>query len=87
MSSSAVAAAPSRAAAPRNTARRNQRGPSMPVNRAGCRPPVPSDAVTWARSSGPNGPSASSTSPPDWLMDDLICARTSAHRPPLRGAA
>ena len=48
---------------------------------------VPSEAMTWARSSGPNGPSASSTSPPDWLMDERIWARTSSHRPPLRGAA
>ncbi len=39
----------------------------------------PSDDLTWARSSMPNGPSASSTRPPDWLIDDLIWR---AHRRP-----
>ena len=56
MSSRAVAASPGLAAAPRNTARRNQRGPSIPVNRAGWRAPEPSDALTCARSSTPKGP-------------------------------
>ncbi len=70
-SSTFSAASTSAVAAPPITPRRNQRGPSTPMNRARRLPAVPSAPAatgTSASSSGPRGPSRSSTRPPCWRI-------------------
>src|SRR5436190_14577855 len=72
--------------------RRNQRGPSTPRKRTGSsaprRPPWTGSAgVIRARSSTPNGPSASALWPPLLATSAAISCLISSHRPPLFGAA
>jgi hypothetical protein len=88
-SSRVVAASVSTAARPVTTPRRNQRGPSTPMNRAGRWPVRPSGVRTGRRasSSRPNGPGTSSTDPPCLPTDSAISSRISSQIPSVRGAA
>ncbi len=86
---SGPAASSSMAARPENTARRNQRGPSTPTNRAGAntvRPSGPAEGIR-VRSSGPSSPRTSSAVPPWLTIDSAISERMPSQTPMVRGAA
>ena len=77
------AASSSMAARPEKTARRNQRGPSTPTNRAGAktvRPSGPAEGMR-VRSSVPSAPRVSSAVPPWATIDSAISARMSSQMP------
>ena len=87
ISSNGAATSGRSAAGPVITPRRNQRGPSTPRKRIGCRPLSGGSPGTRTCSSGPNGPSASSARPPASVTAVAISCRTSSQSPSLLGAA